>query len=108
MDSSCGTRTIRRHLNKEKMKHKKRIHRPMLTMKHKEKRMEYARQYQAISAKERRKVFFSDEKKLSLDSPDGFQMHLHAKTFPEENYSTKRSGGGSLMIWWGLLIFMTT
>ena len=36
----CSTRTIRRHLNKEKIKHKKRIQRPRLTMKHKEKRLE--------------------------------------------------------------------
>ena len=30
MDASCSTRTIRRHLNNEKIKHKKRIHRPKL------------------------------------------------------------------------------
>ena len=67
-------------------------------MKHKEKRLEYARQYQTMSAKEWRKVVFSDEKKFNLDSPDGFQKYLHAKYFPEDKYSTKHSGGGSLMI----------
>ena len=38
-------------------------------MKHKEKRLEYARQHQTKSAKEWRKVVFSDEKKFDLDDP---------------------------------------
>ena len=45
VDSPCSTRTIRWRLNNEKIKHKQRIHRPRLTMKHKEKRMKYVRQY---------------------------------------------------------------
>ena len=67
-------------------------------MKHKEKRLEYVHQYRTRDAKEWQKVVFSDEKKLYLDSPDGFQEYWHAKNFPEENYSTRHSKGGSLMI----------
>ena len=52
MDAPCSTKTIRRHLNNEKIKHKKRIYHPRLTIKHKEKRLEYAHQYQTMSAKE--------------------------------------------------------
>ena len=44
-------------------------------MKRKEKRLEYARQYPNMSAKERRKVAFSDEKKFNLDGPDGFHKY---------------------------------
>ena len=44
-------------------------------MKLKEKRLEYAHQYQTMSAKEWQKVVFSDEKKFDLDSPDGFQQY---------------------------------
>ena len=73
MDALCSTRTIRKHLNSEKIKHKKRIHCPRLTMKHKEKRLEYARQYQIISAKEWQKVIFLNKKKFNLDSLDDFQ-----------------------------------
>ena len=46
VDASWWTRTIRRHLNNEKIKHKKRIHSSRFTKKHKQKRLEYACQYQ--------------------------------------------------------------
>ena len=66
VDAPCSTRTIKSHLNNEKIKHKERIHRPRLTMKHKEKRLEYARQYQTMISKEWRKVVFSDQKKIQF------------------------------------------
>ena len=65
----------------------------------KQKRLEYVRQYQTMSAKEWRNVIFSDEKKFNLDGQGGFQKYQLAKHFPEENYSTRHSGGGSLIIW---------
>ena len=84
MDAPCSTRTIRRHLNNEKIKHKKRIQHPRLTMKHKEKRLEYAQQYQTMRAKKKEKVVFSDKKKFNLDSPDGFKKYWHAKISTRE------------------------
>ena len=39
VNTPYSTRTIWRHLNNEKIKHKKRLHRPRLTMKYKEKRL---------------------------------------------------------------------
>ena len=101
VDAPSSSRTIRRHLNNEKIRYKKRIHRPRLTLKHKKKRLKCVRQYQTMCAKEWRKVVFSDEKKFNLDSLDGFQKYWHAKHFPEENYSTRHSREGS----GGLLIF---
>ena len=68
-------------------------------MKHKKKRLQYAHQYQTMGAKEWRKVVFSNEKKFYLDSQNDSKKYKHAKKFPEENYSTKHSEGGSLMIW---------
>ena len=89
VDAPYITRTIRRHLNNEKIKHKKAIHCRRLTMKHKEKwQLEYACQYQNMSTKEWGKVVFLGEKKFNLDGPDGFQKYWHAKDFPKENYST--------------------
>ena len=45
MEAPCSSRKIRKLLNNENNKHKKINHRPGLTMKHKEKRLEYTRQY---------------------------------------------------------------
>ena len=77
------------------------FHLPRLTMKPKEKRLEYARQYQTMSAIEWRKVVFSDEKKFNLDGPDGFQKYWHAKIFQKRitqkgkvNEDLLWSGGG--------------
>ena len=67
-------------------------------MKHKEKQLEYARQYQIMSAKEWLKVVFLDKKKFNLNGPNGFHKYWQVKNFPEENYSTRHSEGGSLMI----------
>ena len=99
-DVLCSTRTIRRHLHNEKIKHKKKIHRPRLTMKHKEKRLEYIRQYQTMSAKEKQKVVLSDEKKFYLEGSDGFQNYWDANNFSVENYSRRHSRRGSFMNWW--------
>ena len=100
-DTPCSTRTNGRHLNNEKIKHKKRIYCPRLTMKHKEKQLKYACQYQTMNARECRKVVFFDKKKFNLDGWDSFQKYWHTKNFPEENYSTRHSGRGSPIIWVG-------
>ena len=52
-------------------------------MKHKKKQLEYAHQYQTMSAKEWQKVIYSKEKKFNLDGPDDFQKYWHAKNFPK-------------------------
>ena len=75
MDVPFSIRTIRRYSNNEKIKYKKRLHRPRLIRKHKKKQLEYSRQYQTMSAKEWQKVVFSDEKKFNLDGRDGFQKY---------------------------------
>ena len=64
---------------------------------HKEKCLENALQYQIMSAKEWRRVVFSDEKKFNFDSRDGFPKYWHAKNYPEENHSARHNEGGYLV-----------
>ena len=96
VDAPCSTRTIRRHLNTEKIKHKKRIHCPRLTMKQKEKWMKYAHQYPIMSAKEWQKVDFPDKKNSIYAVQIAFRSTGTQRKLSEENYSTRHSGGDCL------------
>ena len=58
-------------------------------MTHKQKRLEYAYQYQIMSAKELRKVVFSDEKKFILDGSDCFRKYLDAKKISKRELLNK-------------------
>jgi len=80
------------------LKFKKRKRTPKLTPAHKRARLEWARKCQTWRAKWR-KIVWSDEKKFSLDGPDGFQYYWHDLRRDEEIYSTRQNGGGSVMIW---------
>ena len=43
--------------------------------------------------------FFLRWKEIQFRWSDGYPKYWQAKKFPAENYSTRHSGGGSLMIW---------
>ena len=57
--------------------------------------------------KEWYKIFFSDEKKFNLDGPDGYQYYDH-DIRKEEQYSTKRQGGGGSIMTWGAVGYKGT
>ena len=44
-------------------------------------------------------LFFSDEKKLNLDGPDGLSSYWHDLKREEKGYSTRHQGGPFLMMW---------
>ena len=82
--------------------HKKRIHlHPRLIMKYKEKRLEYARQYQIMSAKEWRKVVFSDEPKFKMAFRSTGTQKIFQKRTTQQGITEK----DLLLSGWGILIF---
>ena len=81
-----------------KYKKKKRQHR--LTASHKQRRIEWAKEY--VTWKDQwRCVIFSDEKKFNLDGPDGWAYYWHDLRRDKEIFSKRQQGGKSLMVWGG-------
>nr|CCA27188.1 hypothetical protein K07C6.14 Caenorhabditis elegans [Albugo laibachii Nc14] len=48
------------------------------------------------------RVLFTNEKKLNLDRPDGWQYYWHDIRKNPETYSKRVVGGGSVMVWAGV------
>eukprot|EP00644_Phytophthora_capsici_P003153 jgi/Phyca11/103161/e_gw1.7.57.1 len=82
-----------------KFKYEKRMASPVLTQKHKEARLMWAREKVTWDAEKWSKVVFSDEKKFNLDGPDGLQYYWHDLRFEPQMYSRRQNGGGSVMKW---------
>ncbi|KAG3187332.1 hypothetical protein PC128_g12658 [Phytophthora cactorum] len=47
-------------------------------------------------------IIFSDEKKWSLDGPDGFQTYWRDLRRPPRQTKRRQAGGGSVMVWAGI------
>ena len=46
-----------------------------------------------------KKVVFTDEKKFSLDGPDGYKYYFHDLRKEERFLSRRQCGGWSIMLW---------
>ena len=77
----------------------KRLQKPRLPPHFKTSRLQFASDHQTRDVKKWKTVIFSDEKKINLDGPDGNQHYWHNKDITKETFSTRHSGGGSLMVW---------
>lgn len=90
--------TLGRHLKAIGVKKRKRLPRPRLLQRHKTSRLAFAQENQTRNASWG-EIVFSDEKKINLDGPDGYQYYWADPNFPKETFSKRASGGGSVMVW---------
>jgi transposase len=78
----------------------KKVKKPMVTIKNKKARLEFAKKYMSWNS-EWANVIFSDEKKFNLDGPDGNRHYWHDLRKESLIFSKRHSGGGSVMVWAG-------
>ena len=73
--------------------------RPLLTFENKKARKEWADNYAFIRFAAWRRVIFSDEKRFSLDGPDGHAHYWADQRLPADFFSKRNRGGGGIMVW---------
>lgn len=76
---------------------------PLLAVRHRRQRLEFARKYQHWTSEDWRRVVFSDETKINRFGSDGRKWCWKKSSTkilqPNHVFSTVKYGGGSLMVW---------
>lgn len=94
-----GVRRVQQILHDSKfLVYKKMAHKPMLSKNNVKGRMKFALDHY-LWTNEWRQIIFSDEKKFNLDGPDGLAHYWHDLRTKPRMFSTRQSGGGSVMVW---------
>lgn len=97
--TSASVWTIRRILKSSPTLKRLRLKKkPVLTPRHQEGRLNFAREHMSWNS-EWRSVIFSDEKRFCLDGPDGHSYYYHDLRKERRYLSRHHSRQGSVMIW---------
>ena len=102
-----SVRTIQRTLRDLNFQYKRLKSKPILSISHKQKRMDFAKQYLSLGKKwkkvffsDGKKVFFSDEKKFNLDGPDGVNYFWFSLENDQNfSYSTIGNPKKGIIVW---------
>ena len=78
------------------------LSRPKLTAVHIRTRLRWARAYHFKTPEFWRKTVWTDEKRFSLDGPDGHACYWADKRLPRGIFATRQKGGGGVMVWAGI------
>lgn len=101
LELNVSTRRVRQILHEsDNFIWKKSKGKPALKQRHKNARLEFALSHLSWTD-QWRKVIFSDEKKFTLDGPDGYQRYWHDKRNNETVSLHRNFKGGNLMVWAG-------
>jgi transposase len=94
--------TVRNTLKGKGFISKKKVKKPLLTVRHKKNRLAFANRYKDWTVEDWKKVNFSDETKINIFGSDGLQYIWKKKGTPisdREVNKTVKFGGGNIMIW---------
>lgn len=98
-DLPVGIRRVQQILSgSQHLKYKKMKRKPMLSKANVAARQKFALDHLRWTD-QWQKIIFSDEKKFNLDGPDGFAYYWHDLRTEPKIFSSRQSGGGSVMIW---------
>jgi transposase len=99
---AVSKQTVRNALKKEGMKAIVKAKKPLLKIRHKRARLEFARKYRDWTIEDWKQVIWSDETKINRFGSDGrvwvWKKSEHMRT-EQHMKPTVKKGGGSLMIW---------
>ena len=101
-DVGASVDTVRRTLKSSGLRSGKKIHKPLLTTRHRRARLEWAKKYKDWKEQEWRRVIWSDETKINLFVSDGKKWcwKRPGKTLEKRVIKqTVKHGGGSIMVW---------
>lgn len=100
-----SARTVRRRLNEGRLHSRRPATAPLLTREHRVMRLRFAREHVNWTIDNWKRVLFSDETRVSLNSPDGRQRvwRRPGERFASCNISPRIPFfGGSIMFWGGI------
>lgn len=99
---SVSSRTVQRRLVEMGLPGRRPAKKPLLTKKNRDSRLLFANRHLHWTAKDWRKVLFSDESKFNIFGSDGAQfIHRPAMKRLDPKYvsGTVKHGGGNIMVW---------
>lgn len=98
----CSVRTVQRAIREvDWTAYKKTKAKPALTARHKQARVNWANHMMLQNDQWWRCVVFSDEKKWSMDGPNGMRFQWVDQRRQEKVNKRRHVGGGSVMVWGG-------
>jgi len=97
-----SVRTVRRTLHKHGLVARVKKKKPLLTKKHRQKRLDFAKKHQSWTVEDWSKVIWSDESKFQLFGSDGRQYcwkRPNEPLKPAHVQPTVKFGGGRIFVW---------
>jgi hypothetical protein len=94
--------TVRRSLRRFPVKYGKACKKRKLSLKHRRQRKLWVKNIQSRSRHSWREISFTDEKRWTLDGPDGCSSHWYNTKSGPRPREKRVAGGGGIMVWGGI------